>query len=124
MGVITMANVSQLISGVIKFIDAEMLPALPANQRWIAGALVYAAQGKATDIIGALANNPIVSTLKLIDENGAVDIESARLAVKSSCQKHGAAEINIPMIGQFTLTEKNFDSMYNFIKAEAGNETE
>ena len=120
-----MVSTAQFIAGMMKFIDAEMLPALPVNQRWIAGALVYAAQGQAQGIIGKLSENPIVSTLKLIGADGMIDLDSVRAAVKSTCQKNGALEIGMPMLGQFKLTEKNFDVLFKHIKAEAaGNEAE
>ena len=119
-----MVSISQLTAGTMKFIDAEMLPALPANQRWIAGALLYMAQGKAEKIIGQLSENPILSALNIIGEGGMVDIETVRSSVKSACQKYGSAEINVPLIGQFELTEKNFDSLFKRIKAESANEIE
>ena len=119
-----MVSFSQLIAGTMKFIDAEMLPALPASQRWIAGALLYAVQGKAPDLLAQYASHPLVAALGLIGGDGTVDIETARMAAKSACQKHGAAEVSIPMIGQFKLTEKNFDSLFRFIRSEAGSETD
>jgi|GEM_PF-2920407 len=120
-----MVSVSQLTAGAMKFIDTEMLPALPVNQRWIAGVVVFAAQRKAEKIIGKLAEHPVVNTLELIDGNGMVDMELVKAAVKSVCQKHGALEIPVPMLGQFKMTEKNFDVLFKHIKAEAaGNESE
>jgi len=114
-----MIPMTQLTAGLVKFVDTEMLPALPTNQRWIAGAIVFVAQGKLPELIKTITDIPLVGTLQLVDSNGNVDIELARKAVKASCQKYGKVSMEVPLLGTFELGEKDFDKLYKCIMSEA-----
>ena len=113
-----MVSVEQLSVGILNFVDVEMLPSLPVNMRWIAGALLIVAQGKVPKIINNYASQPLISALELINEEGVVDLAAIKTAIKTTCQKNGAAKIEIPMIGQFEITEKNFDKLFKLIGDE------
>jgi len=115
-----MVSIEQFSAGALKFIEIEMLPALKVSQRWVVGALLGVAQWRIPEIIRELpVKYPLIAALGLFDAAGNIDLDAARGAVKIACQKHGAAEFSVPLIGTFSLSETNFDALYESIMAEA-----
>ena len=108
-------SMSQFVEGAAKFVDVEMLPALPAGQRWAAAAVFFVLKER---LPGILTSVPFIKTLGLIDSSNNIDIDTARNAVKQACQTHGKMEITIPMLGVFSFDEKAFDKLYKTIMAE------
>ena len=109
-----------LVAGLTKYIDADILPALPTTQRWVATAAALAGLAR---LPGLPTRLPVLKTLGLIDEDGNIDIDTAYSAAKQACQRQGALSITIPLMGTMSFGEKNFDKLYKLIMAEAPQST-
>ena len=114
-----MVSIKQLAAGLIRFIDTEMIPALPVRQQWLAGTALYLAQDKLPDIIERATDNALVYML-VRDDKGNVDVESSYKAAKAACQRFGSLDLDIPLFGSFKAKEQDFDTLYECIMSEAG----
>jgi len=52
-----MINQEQLVNGIIRYMDAEVMSVLPISGKWIAGTAVALASTKAGTVLNGLMNN-------------------------------------------------------------------
>ena len=108
-----MTDVNQVMTGISKFVDADIIPKLQSNQKILAGVMVGLALRKTNEIIDTLKDNSIISMLGLIEENK-VDVDSLYQEIKKQVQKQSIV-LSVPMIGNITLNESDIDKIYNYI---------
>lgn len=101
----------QLASGIIRYIDTEIIPALPTASKWGVGTLVILAKGKYEDLIANAINMPIVKALGVVDENGLIDIDALANALRQSAGKYGNLQIEIPFGGTLSFTAEDVDRL-------------
>lgn len=110
-----MITIDQLSTGLLKFADAEIIPALKSTQRWLVTGILFAMQDKIPSMI---KDYPLIKALKLVDENGMIDDSALKKAVKIACNKEGSLSLDIPTLGTMELSEKDFDKLFSFITAD------
>ena len=108
-----MTDVNQVMAGISKFVDADIIPKLQSNQKILAGVMVGLALRKTNEIIDTLKDNSIISMLGIIEENK-VDVDSLYQEIKKQVQKQSIV-LSVPMIGNITLNESDIDKIYNYI---------
>lgn len=112
-----MVNIAQVQQGVVRFVDAEIVPSLSATERLVVGGGIGLVAAKLPALMEPYANNPFISTLGLYDpEHEEVDIDALYNAVKPYI---GADPIpvTVPFIGlKLKFTQREFDTLYRYIK--------
>lgn len=96
----------QLLTGVIKFIRAEVIPHVADRDRSlkiVMSAALYAVDAK-PDVVEPFFNNPIVSAI-LQGENGEYDTSTIFAVLDSVIQEYGGIPVTIPPIKFVTATE-------------------
>jgi hypothetical protein len=112
-----MVHKSSLIPGISRFIDENILSHYPTNSMkriLMAGAVsLYLKQNEG--IVDTVANNPLVTGLGLVHENGMLDIDQFRDTIKCEINKVGFMRLSLPMIGDIDFTTEDVDALYKFI---------
>ena len=111
-----MVNKNQLINGVVKYMDAELLPKTQGAKFWAMTALGTLASKQAAQMLDKLAEVPALKTLALVDNSGNIDIDSLYNAVRPAAEKQPAS-VDIPLIGRFTFGADDVDKLYNYINS-------
>lgn len=111
-----MVTIDQFKNGVLKYINEELLPHIPGWKKYAAAAYVSLAADNAAGMILQMKNHPAVSILGLFDKNNNIDIEKAYKAISSSVKPGEKFDVEIPVIGKFTLDITDIDKIYQNIK--------
>jgi hypothetical protein len=117
-----MPNIGQIQRGLVAFIDAEIAPKLSGMTR----ILVQSGGGVLASKLPTLLSNPSVGgiggMLQLIDESGAVDLDTIYTEFKRSIQQTGpvTVEIPIPFSAPLAMTfrDADLDRLYQYIKQQ------
>lgn len=116
-----MVTVQQIQSGLAAYLDAEMMPKLPANgvQRVITGAAMGLLIKRSGAIIQEYSQHPFVKMLGITDENGNWDLDSLKTEVKKQIDGNGF-DIEVPMLGVMTFHQADVDKLVTYIKSAEG----
>lgn len=112
-----MYNYSQVINGLARYIDEEIVSKIDGWQKWIVGAGLGMSLDKGVNIFNELKTNPMVKALGVIDNNDMVDVETLYKNVKKQAHNNPIT-FNVPMVGAMTLNESDVDKLYNYIKEQ------
>lgn len=112
-----MYNYNQVMNGVIKYVDSEILDKIQGWQKWVVGAGIGVALNKTSEIFNELKKNTLIKTLSIIDDNDMIDIDTLYKEIKKQARK-SSVSFSVPMLGTMTLNEGDVDKLYNFIKNE------
>ena len=110
-----MVAYNQVVNGMTKYIDQEIINKIQGWQRWALGAGAGIMMTKGTNIFNTLKANAIIKMLDVIDENDMIDIDTIYKELRKQAEK-GAVTFDAPMIGTITLTKDDVDKLYRFIK--------
>ena len=110
-----MVTYGQVIDGLSKFIDSEVVNQLTGNQRILLGMASGIALRKGEHIYNTLRNNNIVKMFDIVDGEGHIDIETLYEEARKQTIKE-VIRLEIPMIGTLKLNEGDIDKLYNYIK--------
>lgn len=111
-----MASIYQIKTGVGRYVEQEILPALPGWRRWVFGAGAVLAVGNAEKIVQTLSGNEMVRMIGLVREDGEVDIDTAYKAIRTQAEQTGPTEIDVPAIGKLRMSADDIDKLYRYIK--------
>jgi hypothetical protein len=66
-------------------------------------------------IVDTIMNNPLISGLGVVKNDGMVDIELLRDALKGEINKAGFMRLTLPIIGDIDFTPDDVDTLYKFV---------
>ena len=110
-----MVTTHQVIKGMTKYIDSDMLPKLTGSKYWVMALVSGMAVKSAERIMCELQKQPVINALGLINDHGEVDIDQMYQILKRAADKT-PAEVEIPMVGKYKLDSRDVDTMYRLIK--------
>lgn len=112
-----MTTIEQVQRGMVRFIDAEVVPHLSAMEKLVVGSGGGLIAAKLPMVTKALSENKFVSALGLYDEtSGEVDIDALYNAMKPYITPD-AIPVRIPFIGiTLKFTQREIDALYQYIK--------
>lgn len=109
-----MVTYEQVINGLTKFIDNEIISQLSGNQKILLGIGAGVALRKGENIYNGLKNNSMIKMLGIINEDK-IDIETLYEEAKKQATKE-VIRVEIPMIGTLKLNEDDIEKLYGYIK--------
>lgn len=107
-------TISQVQTGLTKYLDSEFVQKLGGVQKWIFGAAAAMLLANFGAVFAKLKANPLVSMLGVIDEQDHIDIDTLYAYFKAEAQK-SPASFELPGIGMVTMTSADIDRLYGFI---------
>ena len=110
-----MVTYNQVVNGMSRYIDQEIVNKMQGWQRWALGAGAGIMMNKGTNMFNTLKAHPVVKMLEVIDENDMIDIDTIYAELRKQAEK-GSATFDAPMIGMITLTKDDVDKLYRLIK--------
>lgn len=113
-----MYEYSQVINGIVAYIDEEIISKILGWKKWIAGSAVGIALSNATEIFNNVKENEYIKLLDIIDKDNRINVDKIYKEMKKQAKK-GAITFDVPVLGALTLNEQDVEKIYNCIKAEA-----
>lgn len=110
-----MVSFNQIVQGLLKYIDAEILPKISGIQKWATGVAVSLAVNNSTQIFHNLKNNQYIKMLNIIDDHDQVNLDVLYAEFKKQAQK-GPIVVDVPMVGSFTFNEMDVNKLYSYIQ--------
>ena len=109
---------NQVVNGLTKYIDSEIVSKIGGWQKWALGAGLGIAVSRGADIVGQMKTMPIIKMLNIIDEENKVDVEIIYRELKKQAEKEPIT-VALPMVGTVTFTRDDVDKLYNHIMGGA-----
>lgn len=110
-----MVTSKQVVEGVMEFANKNIMPKLEPTMQFLAGMALGVAGGKADGMIKALATQPMISALGVIQPNGEIDLDTLYAAASEQMDRQGSLPIDIPIIGRMTFDRGDLDELYRAI---------
>ena len=109
-----MYNYIQVMNGVAKYVDTEIVNNINGWQKWVVGGAIGVALTNSTNLFNQLKQNEIVKMLGIIDNEDRIDVDKIYRELKKQAQK-SSVTFNAPLVGMITFTERDIDMLYNYI---------
>lgn len=110
-----MVNSKQIVEGVVEFANKNIMPKLEPTHQFLAGMALGVVGGKADGMLKALAAQPMISALGVIQPNGEVDLDTLYASASAQMDRQGALPVDIPIIGRMTFDRGDLDELYRTI---------
>lgn len=108
-----MISYDQAVKGIVRYVDSEMLPHMSGVKKIGLGTYAALAAKNAAQTLKAAADSPAVAITGAATSDG-VDIDLLYSAV---CERmDGNVQMDIPMIGVFTVNRADVDKLYNYMR--------
>lgn len=108
-----MVTVKQVQSGIVRYVDSDLLPHLDGMKK--IGLGIY--MGLASENIGAAIqkykDHPAVAMLNVVTEDGMVDIDKVYAVAKPMFDQKQS--IDLPLIGRVTFDGNDVEKLYRYI---------
>lgn len=108
-----MVTVKQVQSGIVRYVDSDLLPHLDGMKK--IGLGIY--MGLASENIGAAIQkykgHPAVAMLNVVTEDGMVDIDKVYAVAKPMFDQKQS--IDLPLIGRVTFDGNDVEKLYRYI---------
>lgn len=108
-------SAEQVVNGIIKYADAEVINKLPTSGKWIVGTGIGLASNKVANVIEVLKENAVVRMLGIIDDSGCIDVDALTASMKASADKYGKLTVEVPLVGRMSFTASDIDTLRNHI---------
>ena len=108
-----MYHYKQVIEGLVKFVDEELVKKMTGLNRWLIGTGAGIVGNKAEKVFHSLKDIGLLHTLELIDDDN-VNIHCIYTELLKQAA-HGPIHIEIPMLGTITLSKSDVEKMYRYI---------
>lgn len=108
----------QVLNGLIKYIDNEVLAKLELKGKILLGTGITIAMRNANTFLQNIPNNDLVKMLGVVDENGMYDVDTVSESLKANMQKYGKMQFEIPVVGKLSFLPEDVDLLKSYIKGD------
>lgn len=109
-----MYSYNQVINGIAKYVDMEIVNNISGWQKWVVGSAVGMALTNSAEVFNSVKQNEFVKMLGVIDHENRINIDKLYSELKKQAQKTSVT-FSVPLLGMVTLTERDVDMLYNYI---------
>ncbi len=118
-----MSSLNEVVNGLKKYVDAEILPKVTGWNKWVFGAGVSLMLENSANVFNQLKENPFIKNMGVISKEDEIDIEKL-YSVFLEQSKKSAVTFAVPLLGNLTLKSNDIEKLYNLIKSsEVRNES-
>lgn len=108
-----MYNYEQVLRGLTKFIDVELVPKMSGLQKWAFGTACGIALKQGKEMFMQYKDHDLLKTLKVVDGD-MINVDLIYDELKEQARE-SAIDIDVPMIGRIKLNHKDVDALYQYI---------
>ena len=112
-----MVPYNQVVNGVTKYIDSEIVSKLTGWQRWAIGAGLGVAVSRGSHIMEQMRSMPLVKMLNIIDGD-MVDVETIYSELRKQAERE-SINVALPAVGTVTFTRDDVEKVYSYIMGGA-----
>lgn len=112
-----MYSYGEVINGVAKYIDEEILSKVNGWQKWVIGAGLGVAMNNSTGVFNELKNNSVIKLLGVVDKNDMIDVDTLYKEMRKQAEK-SSITFSVPMLGMMTLNSTDVDKIYEAVKSQ------
>lgn len=107
----------QVQRGIAAYMDNEVMPLIDDSswKKVMVGTAISLGIKRADAYLPLLQANPIIKTLDLVDEEGAIDVDTLAPEIKNNISQDGM-KIDIPVLGTMTFRPGDVDKLLQYIK--------
>lgn len=112
-----MIPAKQVINGIAKYIDNEILIKMPKKSLSYIGLAAMATIGlkRCEGILDCLKNMPLLTYMNVIDQDNNIDVDLIKSSIKENMDDSGV-ELTLPIINvTMTLYKKDIDRIHDYI---------
>lgn len=106
---------NRVIDGIIRYLNREIFVGLNDWQDIMARVAISRMVGNRDQLKQTLMGNGFLQTLGIVDSRGMVDVEGLADDLRNEIRRKGKLVIKIPLLGTFTFTESDVDTLYGTI---------
>ena len=105
-----MVSEQQIVSGIVKYIDTQVMPVVDTKSKWMIGTAI-------TMLAKSPKSHEMVKQLSLfgIEHDGMYDIDALAEGVLENAKKYGKMTITFPIIGSMTFNEMDVEMLRKMI---------
>lgn len=108
-------NPTQILDGVQRYIDTEVLNKIPDARKWVIGGYVALIMRPFRQDPARLLQHPMIAPLgHLVSSDGTVDIDEVHEIMLEQARRYPSF-INIPTLGPYNMDTSDVDKIYNYI---------
>ena len=111
-----MVTMQQVKTGLVRYIDTDVLPHLTGIKKLGLGVYTALAGNNVVGLMEKYREHPAVAVLDVIDADGNVDIDKLYQAIAPQFANGEKQLINIPLIGDMTVDKSDLEKLYRYIK--------
>lgn len=108
-----MYNCEQIIRGLTKFIDVEIVPKMSGLQKWAFGTMCGIALKQGKELLDEYKDHDILKKLNVV-EDGMINVDLIYDELKNQARE-SSIDIDVPMIGRIKLNHSDVDALYRYI---------
>ena len=108
-----MYHYKEVIEGLVKFVDHELVPKMTGLNKWLFGTGAGIVASKGEHVFNALKDIELLEILEIIEDEK-INVECIYRELIRQADK-GHVEIEIPMVGTIKLDRSDVDKMYRYI---------
>lgn len=109
------ATATQILDGVQRYIDEEILAKIPDARKWVIGGYIALLMQPYRRDPASLFSHPLIAPLgHLINADGTADIDAIREVLLEQARRYPSF-INIPTLGPYNMDAGDVDKLYNYI---------
>ena len=108
-----MYNYEQVMTGVMKYIDRELLPNINGISKWLFGTAAGIMGTKGKSLFDQFKNNSLLKSLEIIDGNN-INVHTIYEEMLKQADK-GPISIELPLIGMVKLDKTDVEKLYQYI---------
>ena len=105
----------KVVEGIARYIDGELYGSLNDWQEVIARMAVGRVLGNKEMLKRRIAENPILMSFVMLDEDGEMDADVFLDDLKRAINQKGSIKVSIPLFGNLKFTEADVDCLRKYI---------
>lgn len=110
-----MTDLNNIITGIKKYLESELLERVTGWQKWTVGAALSMILDNAVNVFNSLKTNPVIKSMGVINNDDEIDIDKVYKYFIEQARK-SAVTFNLPIIGAVTMKADDVEKIYSFIK--------
>ena len=107
-------TIDQAMRAAVRFADNEVIPHLPGGKGIGAGIALALILDGSRDYILRLRENPAVKLMRIMDEQGNIDIDRLYSAARPKFENK--LYVSVPFIGEMKFDQNDVDKLYQYMQ--------